>query len=331
MTRDRVRLRRAVERPAVHRGRHRRLGARRQGPGRGHRRAGRDRRADRRRGAVRGRRHGRRRPTSTRPRCGCCAAATSRSSWSPTRSTTTRIEIEAVVAVVARPRRAVPGLGAARPRLRRPARRRSSTRCPSRRRRSIEDAPRGPRRVALVGRPNVGKSSLLNRLAEEERAVVDSVAGTTVDPVDSLVEIDGEIWQLVDTAGLRKRVSQASGTEYYASPAHRRRDRGRRGRGRAARRRRADQRAGPAGPDDGRRGRPGAGASPSTSGTSSTRTAATTWTRRSTASCKRIPWAMRVNISAKTGRAVDKLAPALRKALAVLGAAGPDRRSSTSG
>ncbi len=77
--------------------------------------------------------------------------------------------------------------------------------------------PRGPRRVALVGRPNVGKSSLLNRLAREERAVVDPVAGTTVDPVDSLVELGGETWQLVDTAGLRKRVGQASGTEYYAS------------------------------------------------------------------------------------------------------------------
>ena len=81
----------------------------------------------------------------------------------------------------------------------------------------VENRPRGPRRVALVGRPNVGKSSLLNRFSGEERAVVDSVAGTTVDPVDSLVEIGGETWQLVDTAGLRKRVGKASGTEYYAS------------------------------------------------------------------------------------------------------------------
>src|SRR5690606_33759972 len=80
-----------------------------------------------------------------------------------------------------------------------------------------EAGPRGPRRVALVGRPNVGKSSLLNRLAPEERAVVDSVAGTTVDPADSLVEIGGEAWHMVDTAGLRKRVAKASGTEYYAS------------------------------------------------------------------------------------------------------------------
>jgi GTPase len=76
---------------------------------------------------------------------------------------------------------------------------------------------RGPRRVALVGKPNVGKSSLLNRLVGEERAVVDAVAGTTVDPVDSLVELDDEVWRFVDTAGLRKRVNTASGMEYYAS------------------------------------------------------------------------------------------------------------------
>jgi GTP-binding protein len=75
----------------------------------------------------------------------------------------------------------------------------------------------GPRRVALVGKPNVGKSSLLNKLTGEERSVVDEVAGTTVDPVDSMVELDGELWRFVDTAGLRKRVKTASGTEYYAS------------------------------------------------------------------------------------------------------------------
>ncbi|HEU5266270.1 MAG TPA: ribosome biogenesis GTPase Der, partial [Jatrophihabitans sp.] len=79
------------------------------------------------------------------------------------------------------------------------------------------DAPVGPRRVALVGRPNVGKSSLLNRLTGDERSVVDPVAGTTIDPVDSLVELGGETWQFIDTAGLRRRVRQASGMEYYAS------------------------------------------------------------------------------------------------------------------
>ncbi|MDQ2709334.1 MAG: ribosome biogenesis GTPase Der [Actinomycetota bacterium] len=83
--------------------------------------------------------------------------------------------------------------------------------------RDLMSGPGGPRRVALVGRPNVGKSSLLNRLTGEERAVVDSVAGTTVDPVDSLVELDGQVWRFVDTAGLRKRVKTASGMEYYAS------------------------------------------------------------------------------------------------------------------
>ena len=75
----------------------------------------------------------------------------------------------------------------------------------------------GPRRVALVGRPNVGKSSLLNRLTGSERSVVDSVAGTTVDPVDELLELGGDTWRFVDTAGLRRRVNTASGMEYYAS------------------------------------------------------------------------------------------------------------------
>src|SRR5580693_6955658 len=63
----------------------------------------------------------------------------------------------------------------------------------------------GPRRVALIGRPNVGKSSLLNKLAGEQRAVVDSVAGTTRDPVDELIELGGTTWRFVDTAGIRRR------------------------------------------------------------------------------------------------------------------------------
>jgi GTP-binding protein len=82
----------------------------------------------------------------------------------------------------------------------------------------------GPRRVALVGRPNVGKSSLLNRLANEERAVVDSVAGTTVDPVDSLVQIGGETWLLVDTAGLRRKVNPRA-VRVLREPARRARSR----------------------------------------------------------------------------------------------------------
>jgi GTP-binding protein len=178
----------------------------------------------------------------------------------------------------------------------------------------IENAPRGPRRVALVGRPNVGKSSLLNRLAREERAVVDSVAGTTVDPVDSLVEMDEEVWQFVDTAGLRKRVNQASGTEYYASL-------------RTAGAVEAaevgvvlldaseviseqDQRVLTQVVEAGR----------------ALVIAFNKWDlvdadrrifldKEIDRELKRIPWAIKVNISAKTGRAVDKLAPALRKAL----------------
>ena len=75
----------------------------------------------------------------------------------------------------------------------------------------------GPRRIAIVGKPNVGKSSLLNQLAQEDRVVVDNVAGTTVDPVDELVELGGRQWRFIDTAGIRKRVKEASGHEYYAS------------------------------------------------------------------------------------------------------------------
>ena len=75
----------------------------------------------------------------------------------------------------------------------------------------------GPRRVAIVGKPNVGKSSLLNKLARQDRVVVDDVAGTTVDPVDELVQLAGRTWRFIDTAGIRKRVKEASGHEYYAS------------------------------------------------------------------------------------------------------------------
>ncbi|MGV0869608.1 bifunctional cytidylate kinase/GTPase Der [Corynebacterium kalidii] len=75
----------------------------------------------------------------------------------------------------------------------------------------------GPRRVALVGRPNVGKSSLLNKITGEERSVVDNVAGTTVDPVDSVVELNERTWRFVDTAGIRKKTKTARGHEFYAS------------------------------------------------------------------------------------------------------------------
>ena len=179
----------------------------------------------------------------------------------------------------------------------------------------VEDGPRGPRRVALVGRPNVGKSSLLNRVSKEERAVVDSAAGTTVDPVDSLVEMDGEVWQFVDTAGLRKRVNQASGTEYYASL-------------RTAGAVEAAEVAvvlldasEPISEQDQRV------LSQVVEAGRALVIAFNKWDlvdadrrfyldKEIDRELKRIPWAIRVNVSAKTGRAVDKLAPALRTALA---------------
>jgi GTP-binding protein len=75
----------------------------------------------------------------------------------------------------------------------------------------------GPRRVALIGRPNVGKSSLLNKAVGSERAVVNDLAGTTRDPIDEQVELGGKIWRFVDTAGIRRRVHLQQGADFYAS------------------------------------------------------------------------------------------------------------------
>lgn len=75
----------------------------------------------------------------------------------------------------------------------------------------------GPRRVAILGRPNVGKSSLLNKAAGEDRVVVDDYAGTTRDPVDEQVEIAGRVWTFIDTAGIRRRVHLQQGADFYAS------------------------------------------------------------------------------------------------------------------
>ena len=75
----------------------------------------------------------------------------------------------------------------------------------------------GPRRVALIGRPNVGKSSLLNKAVGSERAVVNDLAGTTRDPIDEQVELAGKIWRFVDTAGIRRRLHLAQGADFYAS------------------------------------------------------------------------------------------------------------------
>ncbi|MBY8878544.1 ribosome biogenesis GTPase Der [Actinacidiphila acidipaludis] len=75
----------------------------------------------------------------------------------------------------------------------------------------------GPRRIALIGRPNVGKSSLLNKVANEDRVVVNEMAGTTRDPVDELIELGGITWKFIDTAGIRRRVHLTEGADYYAS------------------------------------------------------------------------------------------------------------------
>jgi GTP-binding protein len=75
----------------------------------------------------------------------------------------------------------------------------------------------GPRRVAILGRPNVGKSSLLNKTAGEERVVVNELAGTTRDPVDEQIELGGKFWRFIDTAGIRRRVNLAQGADFYAT------------------------------------------------------------------------------------------------------------------
>lgn len=75
----------------------------------------------------------------------------------------------------------------------------------------------GPRRVALIGRPNVGKSSLLNKAVGSERAVVNDLAGTTRDPIDEQVTIAGKVWRFVDTAGIRKKKHMNQGADFYAS------------------------------------------------------------------------------------------------------------------
>jgi GTP-binding protein len=176
------------------------------------------------------------------------------------------------------------------------------------------DGAGGPRRVALVGKPNVGKSSLLNKVSGEIRSVVHEVAGTTVDPVDSLVELDGEVWRFVDTAGLRKRVRQATGTEYYAS----------------LRTRAAIEAAEvavvlidagePMAEQDQRivnmveeTGRALVLAFNKWDLVDEDRRLA--MKRELERDLVRVPWAERVNISALTGRAVQRIAPALRTAL----------------
>lgn len=73
------------------------------------------------------------------------------------------------------------------------------------------------RRVALIGRPNVGKSSLLNELAQDNRSVVNDQAGTTRDPIDQVVTIGSKDWLFIDTAGIKRRLHKQTGADYYSS------------------------------------------------------------------------------------------------------------------
>lgn len=82
--------------------------------------------------------------------------------------------------------------------------------------RAAEEEEATPR-LAIIGRPNVGKSTLLNRLLGSERAVVSEVAGTTTDSVAGEVEIEGERYLLLDTAGVNRSAKRADGVPYYSS------------------------------------------------------------------------------------------------------------------
>jgi GTP-binding protein len=176
------------------------------------------------------------------------------------------------------------------------------------------EVERGPYRVALLGKPNVGKSSLLNKLAGEERVLVDPMAGTTRDPVDELIELGGRTWRFVDTAGIRRRDRELQGADFYAAM-----------RTRSALERsevaivlidasdvltEQDLRIITLVIESGR----------------AMVVAFNKWDlvdedrryyleREIDRQLVRTPWALRVNISAKTGRHMDRLVPALEKAL----------------
>ena len=59
--------------------------------------------------------------------------------------------------------------------------------------------------MSIIGRPNVGKSSLLNAICGEKRALVSDISGTTTDSIDTLIKKDSHLWKIVDTAGIRRK------------------------------------------------------------------------------------------------------------------------------
>ncbi len=80
----------------------------------------------------------------------------------------------------------------------------------------LAEADLGPPRVAIVGRPNTGKSTFVNRVLGAERMIVSPTPGTTRDPIDTTIQLDGEPMILVDTAGIRRRGSIERGVERYS-------------------------------------------------------------------------------------------------------------------
>ncbi|MCP9820442.1 ribosome biogenesis GTPase Der [Synechococcus sp. Cruz-9H2] len=78
-----------------------------------------------------------------------------------------------------------------------------------------EEETEEPIQLAIIGRPNVGKSSLLNSICGEARAIVSPIRGTTRDTIDTTIEREGKTWKLLDTAGIRRRRSVSYGPEYF--------------------------------------------------------------------------------------------------------------------
>ena len=218
-------------------------------------------------------------------------------------------------AVEPRPRRAVPGLGrctaAGAATCSTP-----SSRC-CRRCRRVGDAARAAARAGSRSSagPNVGKSSLLNKLAGAERVVVDDVAGTTRDPVDELIELGGKTWRFVDTAGIRRRVHQTRRRRLLRLAAHP----GRAGEGRGRRRPASTpsepiDRAGHPRRPAGRRRRPRPRHRLQQVGPRSTRSAATTSSARSSRSSSRCSGRRGSTSRPRTGRHMDRLVPGARDA-----------------